>query len=162
LARCPHGYSEGINGSGASIAEVLGVVGFFLSLVLALIKVRETFFLRPKWAVTFKYMKADRAHLICDIANQGSSKGTLREIRFQTLDDPEGPHAGRTYQPLLDALPKTWDVEESWRFGWRPHHDEHEPLEAAKRAGLLRCVVLEDSRGKCHHFPIPAPPAESA
>lgn len=101
------------------MTEVLGVLGFLISVVLGLVQIWQTFFRRSRFEAVVEWANsADGPVLEVNIANVGWKKDSIRAINFRTrYRDAADPHDREWLEwsiagPTWDDVPVVLDVDE--------------------------------------------------
>lgn len=137
---------------------VIAAVALGTSLTLAAIRVWEAFLRRSKWKVRFDWIQSatDPATLRFTVANVGTRKYGIREIRFGTDETPETQGWTRRHA-IMDKLPLLLDEGEiSPAFDletgptWTSAFDTH-----LAEGRVTRCMVV-DARDRISVHPVPA------
>lgn len=98
---------------GVTLAEWLGVAGFVISLALAVLKIRETWFLKPKYEPNFIWFNSEDPvgpRLEFAICNVGHAPEVITGASFRPSTWPEERPGGLVLEPIYSALPIPLDV----------------------------------------------------
>jgi hypothetical protein len=140
---------------------VLGVLGFALALVLALLKAWETFWQKPNLTldVRWHHRPTDGTvpyELYVDLANLGRRRDTAREIGFAKQ---KGDEDVRVPNSIDRQLPKVMDVDTVVRFkvGILAGHENetHREFHQGMIDGVYSWVYVLDAHNEPHWFEVP-------
>jgi len=138
---------------------VVAVLALITSGTLALIRVWEMFLRRSKWDVHFDWIQhAGPSVLTFTIANIGSRKYGVREIRFGAPDTP--PNEGWTPQrQVRDRLPLLLDEGEiSAAFYLETDPTSTDEFAVKLREGRIEWCAIVDSRRRKTLYAVSPPP----
>jgi hypothetical protein len=111
-----------------SMTTALAALGLGLSVVLAGIKVWETFMLRPNLTALLEWVVVDQVPVLrVAFANVGRKKGTIMDLRFREASMPSG-RGWTPYRDVLERLPVVLDTGAGFAF-----HVELPPASTAER-----------------------------
>lgn len=139
--------------------DTLGLLGFILAVALALLRVWEALFHKPKFEVDFRFnvdgrtSVVDSAYLI--VMNIGRAKGGVLHVRF--LEEGVSADSGLGSMTILNELPLVLDADDARRLSI-PIAGYLDGLAQKLVKGDIRNVVLVDLKNRRHLFPLPFPP----
>lgn len=138
---------------------VVAVSALLVSAILAAIRIWEAFLRRSSWDVHFDWIERPGAPILTfTIANVGSRKYGIREIRFGASDTPtdEGWTPQDAVRARLPLLLDEGEISEAFHIAINPRLMGE--FDVKLREGRITWCVIVDSRRRETCYGVPPPP----